>query len=200
MRSSQFFTNAGALTRAFCGVFGLLVLVLVQGCSHVEHFRDPNMDFGAIQSVAVMPFGNLSKDTQAAERVRDVFNTKLLATGALYVIPVGEVSRVTSVVGILNPTAPTPEEVVKLAKIIKADAVITGMVREYGDVRSGSSMADVISLSLQMMEAQTGRVVWSASATEGGIGFTDRLLGGGGRPINDVTEKAVDDLITKLFE
>ncbi len=61
-------------------------------------------------------------------------------------------------------------------------------------------MADVISLSLQVMEAQTGRVVWSASATEGGIGFTDRLLGGGGRPLNDVTEKAVDDLISKLFQ
>ncbi|HMN03026.1 MULTISPECIES: GNA1162 family protein [Geobacter] len=197
---SRFVTHTGALIRAFCGIFGLVALLLMQGCSHVEHFRDPNMDFGSIQSVAVMPFGNLSKDTQAAERVRDVFNTKLLATGALYVIPVGEVSRVTGVAGVMNPTAPTPEEVVKLAKMIKADAVITGMVREYGDVRSGSSMADVISLSLQVMEAQTGRVVWSASATEGGIGFTDRLLGGGGRPLNDVTEKAVDDLISKLFQ
>ncbi len=119
---SRFVTHTGALIRAFCGIFGLVALLLMQGCSHVEHFRDPNMDFGSIQSVAVMPFGNLSKDTQAAERVRDVFNTKLLATGALYVIPVGEVSRVTGVAGVMNPTAPTPEEVVKLAKMIKSTA------------------------------------------------------------------------------
>jgi hypothetical protein len=27
----------------------------------------------------------------------------------------------------------------------------------------------------------------------------DRLFGGGGRPMNDVTQAAVDDLINKLF-
>jgi polysaccharide biosynthesis protein PelC len=90
--------------------------------------------------------------------------------------------------------------VTKLAKIVKVDAVISGVVREYGDVRSGTASADVISISLQLVEGQTGRVVWSASTTQGGISMMDRLFGGGGRPLNDVTEKAVNDLIFKLFE
>lgn len=171
------------------------------GCaSTTDVFRDSTMDFGSVKSVAVLPFANLSKDQLAGERVRDVFNTMLMASGAIYAIPTGEVARGIAAAGIANPAAPSAEDIVKLAKSVKVDAVISGVVREYGDVRSGTSSADVISVSLQMMEGQTGRVVWSASTTKGGIGMSDRLFGGGGRPLNDVTEKAVNDLINKLFE
>jgi len=55
-------------------------------------------------------------------------------------------------------------------------------------------------VSVQMLEAQTGRVVWAATSTRGGIDFWDRLLGGGGRPMNDVTRQAVNDLIVRLFQ
>lgn len=171
------------------------------GCATTgDVYRDTSMDFGSIKSVAVMPFANLSKDQLAGERVRDVFNTMLMASGAIYSIPTGEVARGVAAAGIANPASPSPDDVMKMAKNVKVDAVISGVVREYGDVRSGTANADVISVSLQMMEAQTGRVVWSASTTQGGIGMMDRLFGGGGRPLNDVTEKAVNDLINKLFE
>ena len=36
--------------------------------------------------------------------------------------------------------------------------------------------------------------------TKGGISMADRLLGGGGTPVNDVTEAAVRDLLDKLFK
>lgn len=171
------------------------------GCATTgDVYRDTSMDFGSIKSVAVMPFANLSKDQLAGERVRDVFNTMLMASGAIYSIPTGEVARGVAAAGIANPASPSPDDVMKMAKNVKVDAVISGVVREYGDVRSGTANADVISVSLQLMEAQTGRVVWSASTTQGGIGMMDRLFGGGGRPLNDVTEKAVNDLINKLFE
>ena len=163
-------------------------------------YRDPNMDFGAIQIVAVMPFVSLARDNVAAERVRDVFINKLLSTGAVYVVPVGEVARGVGRVEIVNPTTPSPEEVVKLASIIKVQAVITGVLEEYGEVRSGTTSANIISVSLQIMEVQTGKVVWSASSAKGGITIWDRLFGGGGQPMNKVTEKAVDDLINKLFK
>ena len=84
--------------------------------------------------------------------------------------------------------------------MIKADAVMTGTVREYGEVRSGTTVSQVISISMRMIEAQTGRVVWSASSTKGGISFKDRLLGGGGAPMNEITEKAVNETIDKLFK
>ena len=176
------------------------ILIFLAGCAATgEIYRDPNMDFGAIQSIGVMPFVSLARDNIAAERVRDVFINDLLATGAVYVVPVGEVARGVARAEITNPATPSPEEVVKLASIIKVQAVITGVLKEYGEVRSGTTSANIISISLQMMETQTGKVVWSASTTKGGISVWDRLFGGGGQPMNIVTEEAVNDLINKLF-
>jgi hypothetical protein len=182
-------------------IFALLLLFLLTSCAHgVETFRDSNMDFASINSVAVMPFENLTRDNQASERVRDVFSSMLLASGQIYVLPSGEVAKGISRAGITNPTAPSSEEVVKLAGILKVNAVITGVVREYGEARSASSTGNVISVSAEMIEAQTGRVVWKGASTKGGVTFTRRLLGGGGDPMNVVTEKAVNDLLNQLFK
>jgi polysaccharide biosynthesis protein PelC len=177
-----------------------LIPALLAACATPsEFYQDPNMDFGAVQTVAVMPFVSLTRDNVAAERVRDVFINRLLSTGAVYVLPVGEVARGIQRLEFQNPTSPSQEETVKLGGLLKVGAVFTGVLREYGEVRSGTAAANVISVSLQMTETQTGKVVWTASSTQGGIGIWDRLLGGGGRPMNDVTRKAVDDLINKLF-
>lgn len=179
------------------------VLLLAAACAPTvtsNVFRDPNMDFGAIQVVAVMPFQNLSRDNVAADRVRDVFINRLLSTGAVYVLPVGEVARGVARTDIQTPATPSPEEVVKLAATLKCQAVVTGVVREYGEVRSGNSAASVVSISVQMFEGQTGKTVWTASSTRGGITIWDRLFGGGGRPMNDVTRDAVNDVIQRLFK
>ena len=179
-----------------------LVLLLLSSCastSQLEVYHDQNFDFGSVRTAAVMPFENLSRDNLAANRVRDVFMNMLLSTGAIYVLPAGEVARGITRAGIEKPTAPSLEEIKKLGGIVKADAVITGVVREYGEVRSGTTSSNVISFSLQMIETQTGRVVWTAASTRGGITTKDRLLGGGGQPMNDVTRDAVIEVINKLF-
>src|SRR5574342_1328314 len=161
-------------------------------------YRDPNMDFGVIQTVGVMPFQNLSRDNLAAERVRDVFINRLLSTGAIYVLPVGEVARAAVRAEVEAPATPSIDEVIKLGNLLKVQALVTGVVEEYGEVRSGASAANVISMSVKLLEVQTGRIVWGASSTKGGIGVSDRLFGGGGKPMDNVTRDAVDDVIRKL--
>jgi hypothetical protein len=180
-------------------LLGVLATPRPAAAQVTDVYRDPKMDFGSIQTVAVMPFANLARDQVVAERVRDVFINRLLASGAVYVLPVGEVARGVTKLELQNPTSPTPEDVVKLGGLIKADAIITGVVREYGEVRSGTTSANIISMSMQMLEAGTGRVIWSGSSTKGGISFWDRLVGGGGQPINRVTEEAIDALFDKLL-
>lgn len=180
----------------------LLSLLVAAGCAAPSPnvvFKDSNMDFGSIRAVVVLPFTNLTREQMAADRVRDVFMTMLQATGGVYVTPPGEVARGISRMNIERPATPTSEEILKLAKAVSADAVIAGTVAEYGEVRSGTASANVISVSLQMLEAQTGRVIWTASSTKGGVTTADRLFGGGGEPMNQVTQKAVDDLLDKLF-
>jgi hypothetical protein len=175
------------------------LLVATAGCAAERKYQDKSMDFAAVRTVAVLPLVNLTTANTAGERVRDVFSNMLLASGAVYVLPTGEVTRALSRAGVISPSAPSKEEVINLGKVLNVQAVITGVLKEYGEVRSGNSSANVISLSVQMVETQTGKVVWSASSTQGGVGFGDRLLGGGGDPMNKVTEDAVGDLLNKLF-
>ena len=183
-------------------ILAVLILLCVGACAGAGSvkYRDPNMDFGAIQKIAVLPFANLTRDEKAADRVRDVYVNMLMATGGLYLLPPGEVARGISRAQPTDPKAPSEEEIKRLGGILGVDAVFTGVVKEYGEVRSGSVSSNLISLSLMMFEVKTGDIVWSASSTKGGVTTTDRLFGGGGNPMNIVTEEAVVDLINKLYK
>jgi hypothetical protein len=177
-----------------------LLAALAACASGGQNYHDKAMDFGSVRTVAVMPIVNLSRDNLAGERVRDVITTMMLASGAFYVVPQGEVIRVATKAGITMPATPTVEDVVRFGTMLKVDAVITGTVKEYGEVRAGSATGNVISLSLTMQECATGKIVWTGTTTRGGVTWKDRLLGGGGAPLNEVTETAVDDLLSKLFK
>jgi hypothetical protein len=163
-------------------------------------FHDSNMDFGSVRAVAVLPFQNLSQNQGAGERVREVFSTMLLATGAVYVVPTGEVTRAIARNAVVVPATPSVEEVVKLGQALKVEAIVTGVVKEYGETRSGSATSNVVSLTAQMLETATGKTVWAASTSKGGVTLGNRLFGTGGPPLNQVTEAAVDDLINSMFK
>jgi hypothetical protein len=176
------------------------LLLLAAGCARARPYHDRNMDFGSIHTVAVMPFWNLSQHQQAADRVRDVFSNALLATQAVYVVPTGEVGRAVSRLSPASATSPTVEEVQKLGAMLKVDGVLVGVVREYGEVRAGPATSNVVSVSVQLIESATGKVVWSGTSTKGGVTWAARLLGAtGGEAMNAVTEQAVDDLLRQLF-
>lgn len=175
------------------------ILLLAAGCA-TTRYQDKTMDFASVKTIGVLPFNNLSRDNIAGERVRDVFSNLLLATGAAYVLPAGEVARGLARANVVLPATPSVEEVIAFGKLLQVNAVIGGTLKEYGEVRAGSSTANVVSVSLQMYETQTGKVVWAAESTKGGIGWSDRLLGGGGEPMNKVTEDAVRDLLSKLLK
>jgi polysaccharide biosynthesis protein PelC len=182
---------------------GTLLVLAAAGCAAKRGsqvtFHEPNMDFSLVHTVAVMPFANMSTAQAADKRVRDVFMTMLQATGQIYVLPMGEVQRGLTRVELQNPTAPSAQDVVALAKVLTCDAVITGSVLEYGEARSGSAAANYVSMSVQMLEATGGKLVWSAQSTRGGVSGADRMFGGGGQPMNVVTAEAVNDLLDKLF-
>lgn len=195
-------THAPRRIIAPVALVALLALSLA-GCRTAragKAYQDPNMDFGALRTVAVLPFTNLSRDNLAGERVRDVFASALLASGAVYVVPYGEVVRALGKAAVVNAAIPSTEEVTKLGTALKADGVIVGVVKEYGEVRSGAASGNVVSMSIQLVETATGRVVWSGASTKGGISMSDRLLGSGGTPINVATEAAVDDILEQMFK
>ena len=186
-------TRTLVLANILCGL-------LVASCANkLRTFHAKGMDFGSIQRVGVLPLANFSRDNSAAPRVRDAMTTMLLATEAFEVLPQGEVARAMMRTGVRSAEMLTSDKLKELGKLLKVDALFTGAVREYGELRSGQATANSISLSLQLYEVATGKTIWSAQTTQGGVTFVDRLVGGGGKPMATVTEKAIDVLIDSLF-
>jgi len=192
-------TRTPGTTVLLAGFAAILLSIGCGGARAKVTYHDANMDFGLIRTVAVLPFENLSDDTAADAAVRDVFMTMLQATGAVYVLPPGEVGRGISRLSLSSPSAPTVEEAVRFADIVGADVLITGTVREFGELRSTGNAANAVSVSVMMLDGRTGTVVWRASTSAGGIKAVQRVFGGGGQPMDKVLRKAVSDLLDKLF-
>lgn len=191
------------LTSITVATLALACVMVHAGCASRKAaevtYHDENMDFSLIQTVAVMPFDNLSTNPRAGDAVRDVFMTMLQATGSIYVLPPGEVGRGMERMALGANSKLTAEDVVQFANIVGADVVITGTVLEYGELRSGGSSGGVVSLGVRMLEAETGRVVWSASSSAGGVSAGARVFGGGGKPMDRKIRKAVNQLLNRLF-
>ena len=163
-------------------------------------YQDPEIDLSLVQTVAVLPFANLTADDKAGERVRDVFSTMMQATGAVYVVPPGEVAKALGRTRVGSANEPAPDEVIAVGSAVKADVVVTGVVREYGQVRSGNSTANAIALSVKIFATESGKVIWSGASTAGGVTASDRFFGGGGDPMELVTEDALRDLIDRIYD
>ena len=152
----------------------VLLLVLLGGCGGPTHFVDPEADIPFYELVGVIPFGSLSQDRAAGLRVTSAFFTELLDRGTLQVIEPGQFESSMSRVRGNTPAQRvwSTEELARLGAETGAQAFFIGTVQEYGTTRSGRKVFPMIALEVHMVDAATGRMVWSASGTKsGGPGF-----------------------------
>jgi hypothetical protein len=95
------------------------------------------MDFGSIQTVAGQPFSQSDRQRQGRETVRDVFMTMLQAIGARCTSCPRASRAWHQPLSLREPTAPSAEDPSSCAQLVGAEVVITGVVSEYGELRSG---------------------------------------------------------------
>lgn len=163
-------------------------------------FTNPAIDFSFVQRVAVLPFENLSADQPAGFRATRLMITELLASGAVDVVEPGEVEGALARLAGGRPRRPTIEQIVSLGQGLGVQAVILGTVAQSDVLRSGAVGIPVVTLDAQMVETETGAIIWAATHTEKGRGFSARLLGTGGQPISETTRRCVQELLATLLE
>jgi TolB-like protein len=162
-------------------------------------FTNPDVDFGFIERVAVLPFENLSSDQQAGFRATRLMITELLASGAVDVVEPGEVEgALAKIRG--RPSQPSIEEIVGLGQSLQVQAVILGTVAQSEILRSGAVAIPAVTLDAQMVETETGAIIWAATHTEKGGSASARFLGSGGQPISATTRKCVQELLASLLQ
>jgi TolB-like protein len=169
------------------------------GCRGPQAYIHPNVDLSFIQKVAVVPFSNLTRDEFAGRKVREVLVAELLLTGALDVIEPGDVNRVLAKERIESISSLTAAQVKTIGKALGAQAIIVGTVEEFGEVRSGSLSAPLVTIGLRMLDVESGNIIWSINHSRGGVGTMTRLLGMTGGTISELTTQVVREAIDTLF-
>ena len=156
-------------------------------CAGRRTFHDDEMDFGAVRVVAVMlPLANLTRDNMAGEIASAMPANMLPASGAGTSCPRAVMRHHEG--GGRDPRGAVGRGVGEARPGLEGGRDHHGRRREYGEVWSGTTTANVVREHSDDRDGD-GRVVWSA-VHQGRITVTARLFGGGGQPVNHVTEEA----------
>jgi TolB-like protein len=163
-------------------LFASLVSLAAAGCSKPPRYVHPSADMGAVKNVAVLPFESLVNEKLAAERVQKIFFTALLHTGVFDLVEPGQVLQ-TLRRSQIDPAATTPDDIKRLGKELKVQAI------EFDDGRSGGSVpAPRVKIQIRMVDTESATTLWSTTLSRSGVPLSGRLFGVGGDPATTVAE------------
>jgi len=175
-------------------------LLAVTACGGPTRFLNPEADLPYYERVGIVPFTSLAQDRAAGYRVTDVFFTELLARGFAEVVEPGQFTADMNSIrsGVPVETPWSTEQLAALGKKAGVQGIFMGTVRQYDMVNSGRDSYPLVSLEVRLVDAATGRLVWSASETrKGGPGVP--ILGWGGvRVMETLTADVCRDLLSSL--
>lgn len=159
----------------------------------------PSADFATYSRIAVLPLENLSPDRFAGERVREVLFVELSAAQLFDLVETSEVNRVLRAQGALPVSEFGTEQLQRIGEALGAQALLTGSVMDYRERRTGNITAPEIALSLRLIDAETGIVVWSVADARTGMDLWTRLFGVGEESQTDSARRLVRELIATLY-
>jgi hypothetical protein len=170
------------------------ILALVAGCGGPRAYVHPEADLSFYRRVGVAQFQTLTDDPRAGQKIQRVLVTELLKRRDFEVVTPGQFARVEADIrSQLSQSGDVALDSVALQEIGEkagVQGIILGVVRDYRMERVGQEEFPMISFSLQLVDAPTGRIVWDISVGE---------RGGPKFPVISIGEThTLDELTTKL--
>jgi len=153
------------------------------------------VDFGFVESIAVLPFQNNSEDEYAPTRTRDIVMTQVLAMGLFDVVEKDLVDSALQEELISPNTEIDPLAIKRIGSRLKVQAVLLGTVDIAGTSKVGSTAAPEVALTLRLIETKSGLILWQASGYKSAESLANRLLGIKGDNTYNITLKLVRSLL-----
>ena len=182
-------------------ILAVIALPLV-GCSTLgsspESYVRENVDFSFVQRIAVLPFQNNSEDDYAPARTRNITITHVLTRGLFDVV---EKDLVDSALRdeVITPGAEIdPLTLKRLGSRLQVQAFLLGTVDLAGSSKIGAASAPQLGVTLRLIEAESGMVLWQASGYKSAASLSNRLLGITGDDDYGITVKVVRSLLRTL--
>ena len=177
-------------------------LTVALGCASAPPrlYVNPQADMAFYRKVVVLPFGNLSQQVLAGERVTRAFITELIIAERFRVVEPADFYRVLEKIG-GEPGGDgsyDPDKLRQAAAEVGATGVIRGAVTEYQMQRVGQNEFPVVGFDVEMIDASTGDVVWRTSITRRGGGRVPVFGGSSNRTLGRLTQEACTALVLDL--
>lgn len=177
-----------------------VLALAVAGCSpRATSFVHPNYDFGRLQRCALLPFQNLSSDTNAGARLQAVFLGELLRHEGLAIVEPGETLAALRELRLSVEEPLTPAQLGQLGQRLQCEGIFLGTVQEYGVESIGGGRAYKVTADFALVETETGQTIWKAQVHRGGGSVWRKLFGGESAGIYDVSRGAVREALGTLF-
>ena len=165
------------MSKNFVAIILLSLLLSLPGCysagpSPIEAYVRENTNVLLIRTIAVLPFEGSGRTA----RIRELTITQLLANNVFDVVDKGLVDKFMQQEAI---QAGAPLDIFTLRRIgesLDVKAVMMGSVEEVTNSR-GSASYEEITMTLRIVECETGQVLWQASGMRSGYSTADRLFG-----------------------
>jgi hypothetical protein len=185
----------------FCGSLLTLILLVLMGCGSrkaSQSFMREDVNISFMRTIAVLPLEDLGGGTGAAQRTRDIMITQVLSSGLFDVADRGRVDSAFRAEA-MDPLAPLDNITMKrLGQRIGVEGFIMGSVEQISDSRTGGAVYPEISLTLRLVEVESGKVVWQASDRGSGYSLADRLFGIRSKNSFQITLELVDRLLATI--
>ena len=183
-----------------------LLALLAAGCGGPRSFVHPSTDIGFYKRLGVVNFTNLTADRFAGEKMTSSFVTELLLQKKFEVVEPGEFERlVAEVRGSSNVERKDlgAEQIKLIGDRAGINGIIEGEVKEFQMTRIGAEDFPLISVSIRLVDAPSGQVVWMSSYTaKGGPKFPIFSFGETrtlGELAQKVCKKMVRDFVSQAY-
>ncbi|MEJ2033739.1 MAG: CsgG/HfaB family protein [Deltaproteobacteria bacterium] len=178
------------------GIILSSMLLLLPGCgstSITKSYMREGTSLAYIKTVAVLPFEGGGE----ARRIREFTMTQLLASGLFDVVDKGRVDNLLRQEALKENTPLNAATIRRLGQQLKVQAFILGSVEEESKSRGSASFPEV-TMTLRLIDCETGKLLWQASGRGSGYSWTDRLFGMAPKDSFQVTMKLLNDLFATM--
>ncbi len=195
--------NKGAEIIKLIILFAVIMSISGCGLSKQRIYMNPDADIPYYEKVGIIPFKSLGGDREAGEKVSEVFMTELLITQKLQVADPGDFYDVLSTTiqrSAVGGALLNHKQLKSVHEKTGVQGVIEGVIHTLEMVRIGQDQYPMISLTIRLLDAQTGTIVWQSSYTRQGGPRMPIFSVGETFTIGKLTQQACRDIVEKLIE
>jgi len=156
------------------------VVFLVCGCARKstnEFFVRPEFNLGYVRTVAVLPFEDTVGKATIAAHCRQITINQILSSGLFEVVEKMQVDSVLhrEAIGVNQPI--DASELRRLGQLLGVQGFILGSLNDAGQQQTGAAVYPELSLTMRLIDSESGLVLWHASGRESGYTIWGRLFG-----------------------